>query len=52
MSNVEDKLNQIEKSFKSSEKEAEILIKDNSEEENLIWSSQAKNEWISRRCNS
>ncbi len=28
MSNVEDKLNQIEKSFKSSEKEAEVLIKD------------------------
>ncbi len=28
MSKVEDKLNQIEKSFKSSEKEAEILIKD------------------------
>ena len=28
MSNVKDKLNQIEKSFKSSEKVAEILIKD------------------------
>lgn len=36
MSNVEDKLNQIEKSFKSSEKEAEILIKDKQKTTNTV----------------
>lgn len=36
MSKVEDKLNQIEKSFKSSEKEAEILIKDKQKTTNTV----------------
>jgi uncharacterized membrane protein YkvA (DUF1232 family) len=36
MSTVEDKLIQIEKSFKSSEKEAEILIKDNQKTTNTV----------------
>lgn len=36
MSKVEDKLNQIEKSFKSSEKEAEILIKDKEKTTNTV----------------
>lgn len=36
MSKVEDKLNQIEKSFKSSEKEAEVLIKDKQKTTNTV----------------
>ncbi|WP_428224647.1 YkvA family protein [Flavobacterium sp.] len=36
MSKVENKLNQIEKSFKSSEKEAEILIKDKQKTTNTV----------------
>ena len=36
MSNIEDKLNQIEKSFKSSEKEAEVLIKDKQKTTNTV----------------
>ena len=36
MSNVKDKLNQIEKSFKSSEKVAEILIKDKQKTTNTV----------------
>ncbi len=36
MSKVEDKLNQIEKSFKSSEKEAEVIIKDKQKTTNTL----------------